>query len=382
MQARAWKLVTGRTPMVLVTLTVLACLGFWAVGRLTKRFQEQQKALARHLYQQGSLEQHAGQLDLAVEHFRAALTYSPENFQYQLSLARTLRDSGRTDEAEAYLISLWERSPQDGAVNLALGRLAVRQRKLDKIIQYYHNAIYGVWDANPAQNRLNAWFELVQNLLNLGARPQAQAELIALDAGLPTRADLLLRVSDLFAQAQDSEHALAEYRRVLQLDRANNEAAAGAGEAAFNLGRYRTAERYLEEASKVSAQDQRIVQMLQVSKLILEEDPFSREVTLQERSHRVRTVFEQAGRRLENCVNWKQGASASAGPADTLPGLKVQWGDLNRRLRRLGCAGQSGLADEVMDLVLKIEQETAACASDANDEALRLLAQNRNGVEQ
>ena len=382
MQARAWKLVSGRTPVVLATLTVVAFSGFWAVGRLTKRFEEQQKALARHLYQQGSVEQSTGQLEQAVEHFRAALTYSPENFQYQLSLARTLRDSGRTEEAEAYLISLWERSPQDGAVNLALGRLAVRQRKLDKIIQYYHNAIYGVWDANPAQNRLNAWFELVRNLLNLNARPQAQAELIALEAGLPTRADLLLRIADLFAQAQDPEHALAEYRRVLQLDRASSEAAVGAGQAAFTLGRYRTARRYLEEATKASPQDPRIPQMLQVSKLILDEDPFSRGITLDERSHRVLTVFEQAGQRLENCLNSKQGASASVGPADTLPGLKVQWENLNRRLRRLGRAGQSGLADEVMDLVLKIEQDTAACASDSTDDALLLLAQNRGEVEQ
>src|SRR5579871_2600207 len=127
------KPLTGRTPVVIAGLTILAILGFFGVGRLVNRFQEQQKALARHLYQRGFAEQQSGKLDLAVQNFRAALGYDPDNFQYQLSLARTLRDSGRTDEAEAYLISLWERSPQSGAVNLALGRLAARQGNVDRI---------------------------------------------------------------------------------------------------------------------------------------------------------------------------------------------------------------------------------------------------------
>jgi tetratricopeptide (TPR) repeat protein len=100
---------TGRSPAVMAGLTILAVLGLVRVGRLVNRFQEQQKALACHLDQRGFEEQQSGKLDLAVQHFRAALAYDPDNFQHKLSLARSLRDSGRVDEAEAYLISLWER---------------------------------------------------------------------------------------------------------------------------------------------------------------------------------------------------------------------------------------------------------------------------------
>jgi tetratricopeptide (TPR) repeat protein len=374
--------ITGRTPVVIAALTIIALLGFLGVSRLVNRFQEQEKALARHLYEQGLAEQQAGKPELALEPFRAALTYSRDNFQYQLSLARALRDSGRTDEAETYLISLWERSPQNGAVNLALGRLAARQKNLDKIIQYYHNAIYGVWDSNPEHNRLNAWFELVEVLLRLNARPQAQAELIALSANLPPNSELFLHAADLFAQAQDYEHALAVYRKVLHLDRLNPSAASGAGEAAFKLGRYRTAARYLELAARANPQDAQIAQMLQISNLILEQDPFTRGISMDERNRRIRAVFDAAGERLDTCMNSKSRESSLSGQTDPLPPLKAQWTQMKRRLIRLGRTGESGLADEVMDLVLQIEQQTASCSATPQDQVLLLLAQNRAGVEQ
>ena len=382
MHEPTWNRIASRTPVVIAVLTILALLGFLGVSRLVNRFQEQQKALARHLYEQGLAEQKAGKPEVALEHFRAALTYSRDNFQYQLSLARALRDSGRTDEAETYLISLWERSPQNGAVNLALGRLAARQQTLDKIIQYYHNAIYGVWDANPEQNRLNAWFELAEVLLRLNARPQAQAELIAISATLPTKPELLLRAADLFVLAQDYEHGLAGYRRVLQIDRSNPRASVGAAQAAFKLGRYRTAAYYLEAASKENPADLQIAQMLQISKLVLQQDPFTRGLSTEERTRRIRVVFGEAGQRLETCLNSKGRKLNLPGQVDTLPPLKAQWAQMNRRLRRLGYSGESGLADQVLDLVLQIEQQTASCSPTTQDQALMLLAQNRAGVEQ
>jgi len=372
---------TGRTPLVIAGLTIVAVLGFLGVSRLSNRFQEQKKALARHLYQRALAEQQSNP-EVALQHFRTALSYSPDNFQYELSLARTLRDTGRTDEAETYLISLWERAPQNGAVNLALGRLAVRESRIDKVIQYYHNAIYGVWDSDPEQKRLDAWFELAEVLLRLNARPQAQAELIALSVNLPPKPESLLHLADFFFQTQDYDHALSEYGRVLQLDRTNPEAVTGAAQAAFKLARYRTAEHYLETASKVNANNPQITQMLTISKLILEQDPFSRGLSPQERSHRIRTVLGQAGERLDTCFKSQASGSNAGAPSNYLPALRTQWEQMNRMLRRLGSKGESGLADEVMDLALRIEQQTADCPSTTEDQALLLLAQSRAGVEQ
>lgn len=372
--------IAHRPAVVIASLALLAVMGFAGVTRLTNRFGEQQKALARHLYEQGLAEQQAGKPEIALQHFRAALTYSHDNFQYQLSLARALRDSGRTDESETYLVNLWERAPQDGAVNLALGRLAAREKLLDKTIQYYHNAIYGVWPSNSDENRLNAWFELVEFLLRQNARPQAQAELITLSAELPPRPELQLRVADLFARVQDSPHALLEYQHVLQINRGNPQALAGAGVAAFNLARYRTAVRYLEAAVAANPQDTQ-AQMLQISRLVLDEDPFGRGLSTDERHRRIRSIFEDAGKRLDACLS-SQPASRSGETLAAVPPLKVSWKEMKTKLARLGLHGESGLADEVMDLVLQIEQQTANCGETPQDQALLLLAQNRAGVEQ
>jgi tetratricopeptide (TPR) repeat protein len=377
------KPITTRPLVVIAGLTVLAVLAFLFVNRLVNRFGEQEKALARHLYEQGLAEQKAGRPDRAIEDFRAALIYNRDNSEYQLSLARALRVTGRTDESETYLIGLWERSPQDGPVNLALGRLAAQQRLLDKSLQYYHNAIYGVWASDADTNRLNAWFELIEFLLRQAAYPQAQAELIALAAQLPQHSDLQLRVADLFARAQDYDHAFAQYQQVLRLDRENVAALAGAGEAAFNLGRYRTAQQYLQSALRVNPADTQTSQLLQTSNLILDADPFSPRLSNAERNRRIRSAFVQAGQRLDTCAQSK-GIDLKAASAPTgLSPLKAHWNEMKTKLRPLVAQGENDIADAAMDLVFEIEQEASKeCGPPSGlDQALLLLAQNRAGFD-
>ena len=373
--------ITSQPGVVIAFLVILALLGFLSVSRLVERFQQEEKALARHLYRQGLEEQQVGKQDLAIAHFRAALGYDPDNFQHQLGLARALA-GGRTQEAESYLISLWERFPQNGEVNLALGRLAAQERSLDRAIQYYHNAIYGLWASDAEQSRLEAWFELIRVLLRLEARQQAQAELLSLSADLPPNSELELQSADLFAEVQDYEHALSQYRRVLEADPTNPSALAGAGEAAYKLARYHTAAGYLEAAAKASPQDAQLTQWLSISQLILENDPFNRRISREERDRRIRRIFDHAGQRLDGCPAAQQPPMSNPQPSDLMSPLKVRWSKMKSKLALLGTSRESDLADEIMDLVLHIEQQTAACGSTVQDQALLLLAQNRAGVEQ
>jgi hypothetical protein len=53
-------------------LLVLAVLAFAGVGRLVRRFHEQEEALARHLYQRGVKAQTDGRAEEALGAFRAA----------------------------------------------------------------------------------------------------------------------------------------------------------------------------------------------------------------------------------------------------------------------------------------------------------------------
>src|SRR5271170_629049 len=209
------KLVPRSAPVILLLLALGAVTGFAAVRHLVVRYNANQQGRGRKLYAQGVAAAEAGHYNDAIDFFRAALTCDPANSQYQLSLARALRDSEdprRLDEAESYLIALWQRAPQDAAVNLALARVAAHRGSIEDATRYYHNAMYGVWNSDPEANRSKARVELIQFLLKQGARDQAASELMALATALPPDPAAHLHAAQLFAQAQDYPGALTQYQ--------------------------------------------------------------------------------------------------------------------------------------------------------------------------
>src|SRR5580704_15717123 len=254
--------IAHKPPVVLVALLLIAILGFAAVHRLVNRFESRQGVLAAQLFYRGLSEQRNKNFDSAIADFRAALSYDPNNYTYELSLAKALVASQRYSEADSYLASVADRAPQDGDVNLLLARLAAHDSKYDDAIRHYHRAIYGLWSIDPDGNRRRTRLELVDFLLDHDQRMEAQAELIASAASLPPDPQLHLAVANRFLRAQDYQDALEQYRQVLLLDRDNLMAQLGAGKAAFELGQYRTAERYLQAAFERHAQDDDARRML------------------------------------------------------------------------------------------------------------------------
>ncbi len=391
------RLVPRSAPAVLLVLTLAAGIAFAAVSHLVNRYNANQQARGRKLYQQGLADVGAGKLDAAVEEFRAALTCDPSNPQYQLSLGRALRDTGRLDQAESYLLALWQRAPQDGTINLALGRVAARRGSVDDSIRYYHNAMYGVWSADADANRRKARLELIEFLLQKGARAQAQSELVALAASLPPDPELHLQAAQFFAQAQDYRDALSEYEQVLRLNRGDPVALAGAGEAAYRAGHYRTSLRYLQEAVEANPQDSHSRQLVEYATLVLRTDPFVRRISDAEHVRRLTSAFLHAGDRLKSCARAKgvnlENASANSGtslsasissPSKALASLAQRWLAMKPALRRLRAPGEDDLPDAIMDLVFQIEQQTANDCGEPQgaDQALLLLSRNREGADQ
>jgi tetratricopeptide (TPR) repeat protein len=377
------KLVSRRPAVLLTGLLILAVAAFLGVNRLVNRFREQEKALARHLYERGLQAQKSGNAEAAIGDFRAALGYSRDNPQYELSLARALRDTGRTSEAETYLINLWERSPQEGPVNLALGRLFAREQKFQEAMQYYHNAIFGLWPGDQETRRRDVQFELIEFLLQNKAFPQAQAELITMASGLPRDPGLRLRVADLFTRAQDYEHALAQYQAVLRVDHENAAAFYGAGRAAYELGRYRTAQGYLQSAVRSDPNNTSAQELLRTASLVLQADPFARRISDAERHRRVGLAFLRAGERLDSCAREKGIDLNPQSPPVGLPSLKEQWLALKPKLTKSHRLNGDGTLDAALNVVFEIEQQTQeTCGPPAGmDYALLLLAQDRAGVD-
>jgi tetratricopeptide (TPR) repeat protein len=376
--------VSRRRLIVLAILTLVTVVLFILVSRLVTRFQANEKAIARHVFAHGQSLYQIGDAASALDDFRVALNYDPDNTQYQLNLARALRDSGKLPEAAAYLNTLWTRDPQDAVINLALARLAVRQSSLDGALRYYHNAIYGVWPSNPDENRRTARLELIDFLTKHKAFPMAQAEILSLMQSEPAKPTELLEAAQLFSNIDDPANALSTFQRVLESDPKNALALAGAGQSAFLLGRYRTAQQYFRQALALNPSDEANRQSMETTNLVLAADPFLRRISDAERNRRLITAFNAAGERLQSCAEATSTnlTAPSQNPTD-LPALEARWLALKPQLRHLNTAAEMDLPDNIMDLVFLVEQQTAQqCGQPSGlDLAYLLISRDRNGVD-
>ena len=381
------KLIPRSAPLILLILTLAAAVSFAAVSHLVARFNANQKSRGHKLYFEGLADASTGRYDDAIAAFRAALTCDPTNSQYQLSLARVLRDSNdprRLDEAESYLLALWQRAPQDAAVNLALARVAAHRGSIDDATRYYHNAMYGVWLSDPDANRTKARIELIQFLLKKGAPDKAESELIALATSLPPDPAAHLQAAQLFELAQDYAGALAQYEEVLRINPVNLAALTGAGKAAYHSGHYATAQRYLRAAVNANPQDANAHELLATADLILRANPFQSHISDAERNRRITAAFAQAEKRLAACaqqtgVDLKLPATVTASPLST---LQSRWTAAKPDLAHLRSAAETDLPDSIMDIVFQIEQQTAAsCGTPQGlDLALLLISQKREAA--
>lgn len=385
------KLVPRSGPVILLILTLGAIGGFAAVGHLVKRYNLNQQARGRKLYQEGLDDATAGQYDDAIEAFRAALTCDPDNSQYQLSLARALRDSNEPthlDEAESYLVALWQRAPQDAAVNLALARVAAHRGSIEDAIRYYHNAMYGAWNSDPDANRNRVRVELIEYLLKKNARAQADSELIALAAALPHDPAQHLQAAQLFTQAQDYAGALSQYEYVLRFQPNNAEALAGAGEAAYSSGDYARAQHFLRNAVNENPHDENSRRLLETTELVLHSNPFRSHISDAERNRRIAADFAQAESRLTACaqqtgVNLNPTGPATPSPSPLLT-LQQRWTSVKPDLKNLESPTETDLPDAIMDVVFQIEQQTAATCGQPQglDLALLLISEKREASTQ
>jgi tetratricopeptide (TPR) repeat protein len=361
-------------PVILALLSALAVIFFVAVTALSHLYQAQQEFLGNRWFMRGTTDLKQRRFDAAVTEFRSALLYSRDSYAYRLNLAEALIGLKRTSEAYAYFINLWDREPENGLVNLELARIAAQKSETEQALRYYHNAIYATWPGDEQVQRRETRLELIGYLLNINAKAHAQAELIALAANLEDDPSQQARVGDLFVQTQDYEHALAEYRLSLKAQPHDPAALAGAGLAAFQLGRYNIAERYLQAAVSANPNDAQSAARLKTAALIMQMDPFQRQISIAQRDRIVLEAFAAAGQRLESCA----AAGAAKGPA-TIPVAQPalsEWAKMKPQITEPGLRRDPDLVNTAMELVFSIERQTSnACgAARETDAALLLIA--------
>jgi tetratricopeptide (TPR) repeat protein len=358
-------------------------IAFTVTGLAVKAYHTKLTQLARQWYKSGEVHLSSGRADKAINDFRTALVYSGDEDKYQLRLAQALIAAKRDDEAHAYLLNVWQDEPEDAMVNLELGRLAARHGKIEDVLRYYHQAIYGNWDSDPAKSRLTTQFELYRFLAQHDRRSEAQSELIAIAGDLPPDPALHSEVGNYFLEAKDYDRALREYRQALTLQPRNTAALRGSGRAYFAKGDYAAARSFLERALRRNRRDEESAKLLELANLVLATDPYEHRLSSAERSRRVFAAFGEAFARLENCALRRGDFANSMQPQNDFDTIYARAVSMRSQLSRKRLERDPDLANSVMDIVVEAENVTTSyCGPPKLLDRAILLAAARHAISQ
>lgn len=365
-----------REPVVLAVLTGLAIVLFAAVTGLSTLHRQQQDSFAARWSTRGMEDLNAKRYKAAVVDFRTSLLYSRGNYDYQFKLAEALIGENRTSEAYAYLASLWDDQPENGLVNLELARIEAARGQTNSAIRYYQNAIYGVWPGNQDVERRDTQLELIHMLLHIGEKAQADSELIALAANLGPESVEHVSTANLFLKVGESQRALDQFRLALASNRRDVNAMAGAGNAAFQLGQYGIAERYLRQAK--AASDEAVESQLRIAELVLQMDPFRGQFDSAQDDRIVMNAFVAAGLRLKACSL----PEPLPVPTNELAILTQSWKKMKPQITMHNLRRDPDMVNTAMGLVFQIEHQTSGLCggSTDSDDALLLIANLHQGL--
>ena len=290
-----------REATIVISLVAVGVLLFAVAWVLTRTFERRRDALARRWFNAGQQALTASQPQTAVADLRSALFYKDDDL-YRLRLAEALAQANYTDQAKAYLLNLWEERPGSGNINLELARVAAQQHNTADAMRYYHGAIFGVWESDAIERRLETRLELVRFLLQQNQTSSAYAEISSLAASIPPdNPEMRTTAGDLFARTGDSANALTQYEMALKNDPHSFAALSGAAREAFASGKFRRAKQHLNAALHEHPDDSALITLLEQTDLVLASDPLERYLPREQRVQRALTAFNQAGVRLQQC---------------------------------------------------------------------------------
>lgn len=201
-------------PLHTILLAILAGIAFVAIDAVLAATERRETAAeAARLSREGLRLASAGKYDAAIESLRAAIANQRDNMQYRLELGRALRSAGHLQEAESTLEDLLKTNAMDGAANLAIARVFVKENDFESAAFYYHRAIYGQWKGSEAAaSRIRVRFELTDLLAQKGRKSDLLAELLPLQNDAPADSFTQQKLANLFLTAGSPVRAAAILR--------------------------------------------------------------------------------------------------------------------------------------------------------------------------
>lgn len=370
-----------RDSLVFATLSLVTLVLFVITLFLFHSFESHRLSVGQQWSSTGKSLLNQGRAREAVSALRTALSFEPNDRDDQLLLAQALSRSGQIEEATNYYLNLWEARPGDGNVNLQLARLARAAGKANDATTYYRAAIFGTWQGDGIERRRETRLELADYLIERGQDAAARAELLIAAGNNPETEDLDLGLADRLRKIGDLEDAMSFYRRGTVLEPHNSKALEGAGRAAFDLGRFEEAGRYLRRASQYWSGDQNESQRSDLDSLIVESQR-ARDLDLSDdlpsdvRAKHIVLASAIAEKRMASCLTQTVDASVSA---QTQPRsvstdiliLSDRWSEVRPNLLLKILRQNPALQDRIVQLIFDSEaQTTAACGKPVADDAV------------
>jgi tetratricopeptide (TPR) repeat protein len=364
-----------REIVVLVVLSTLVAVGFVLTRAAAGANRAHRLRDAAAWYDAGTRYLAGGQPEPAIRALRRATAIDRDSRTYRLALAGGLAADRQDDAARQVLLGVRESSPEDPEVNVRLARLEARHDDVTGTVRYYQNAVYGSWGGDQGDARRQVRIEMIRYLLAHQQRGRALSELLVLNANLPDDVQSQTEAGQLFLEAGDPRRGLDRFRQALRVDPQNPVALAGAGEAAFEVGDYASAQRYLGAVEPASSH---ILELREVADLVLTRDPLRPGLALRQRHERVLSGFRQALAVLDDCAN-KQPANSGA-----LESLRAEASELEPKLALERVRRSPESIDAGLNLIYRIEQRTAEMCGQGSafDRALLLMGRRHDADRQ
>lgn len=358
--------VVHREVLALLLLSAAGILTFLVTRALASSNAALRAADARTWHQQGRQALERGDTPRALAALRRASHIDRGNRDVSVSLAMALRAAGEDEQAAAVLEELRASRPDDAEVNLQLARLEADRNQLPSAVRYYQDTLDALWEPAAAERSRTVRREFITLLQQHGERARALSQALVYAAELPPTPEWQLRAAQLLLEVGDPRRALDRYAAVLRTQPRQEEALAGAGEAAFAIGDYPAARRYL---SQLSSPDSRLASLRRVADLVLNADPLALRLSRVERERRLALILQHARERLASCGG---NAALSQALERVMPPA---------RGGRPSAGDTGGRFEDGLTLAVRVEQATAGCRPpDELGRALALIARNR-GLE-
>ncbi len=329
---------------VLIFLTIAALAAADAFLAKVERAEGQEEA-RRLLIEGQRLIQQARDAE-AIGKLRSALSVSRGNQEAQLGLAQALLAVGRLTDAETLLQEMLQRDATDGAANLTMARVIVKEGRSAEATSYYHQAIYGRWKEDALPNRVKVRFELIDVLVRQNADREVLAELLPLQDEAPDDIQMRKRIARLYLKAGSPSRALDLFREILRQHPRDFDAYAGLGEAEFARGNYRTARTDFNAALRLSPVDEEVRKRLGICETVLALDPTQRGLSSGERYRRSLKLVELASDAMNQCLG--------APPPETAHDLAEKAGQALKR--RVGSSRQEEVTETNLELAEQLWQ--------------------------